>query len=86
MYDAAFKYLMDDDASARLLVGAVLGEEVESLPLPQERAVRLEPAPGEPPSGELLTVRRVDFAATVRTASGDRLRVLVEVQKARFTD
>ena len=28
---AAFKYLMDDDASARLLVGAVLGEEVESL-------------------------------------------------------
>ena len=87
MYDAAFKYLMDDDASARLLVGAVLGEEVESLrPLPQERAVRVEPAPGEPPSGELLTVRRVDFAATVRTASGDRLRVLVEVQKARFTD
>ena len=88
MYDAAFKYLMDDDASARLLVGAVLGEEVESLqPLPQERAVREpDPAPGEPPSGELLTVRRVDFAATVRTASGDRLRVLVEVQKARFTD
>ena len=88
MYDAAFKYLMDDDASARLLVGAVLGEEVESLqPLPQERAVRVEqaPVPGEP-SGELLTVRRVDFAATVRTASGDRLRVLVEVQKARFTD
>ena len=89
MYDAAFKYLMDDDASARLLVGAVLDEEVESLqPLPQERAARPEPAPasGEPPSGELLTVRRVDFAATVRTASGDRLRVLVEVQKARFTD
>ena len=87
LYNAAFKYLVDDDASARLLVGAVLGEEVESLqPLPQERAVRAEPAPGEPPSGELLTVRRVDFAATVRTASGDRLRVLVEVQKARFTD
>ena len=89
MYDAAFKYLMDDDASARLLVGAVLGEEVESLQaLPQERAARPSPspAPGEPPSGELLTVRRVDFAATVRTAAGDRLRVLVEVQKARFTD
>ncbi len=89
MYDAAFKYLMDDDASARLLVGAVLGEDVESLQsLPQERAARPSPAPapGESPSGELLTVRRVDFAATVRTASGDRLRVLVEVQKARFTD
>ena len=31
MYDAAFKYLMDDRTAARLLVGAVLGEEVESL-------------------------------------------------------
>ena len=89
MYDAAFKYLMDDDASARLLVGAVLGEEIESLePLPQERSVRTSPpsVPGEPTPAELFTVRRVDFAATVRTASGDRLRVLVEVQKARFTD
>ncbi len=89
MYDAAFKYLMDDQAAARLLVGAVLGEEVVSLEaLPQERAARPSPAPteGEPPSGEILTVRRVDFAATVRTSSGERLRVLVEVQKARFTD
>ena len=89
MYDAAFKYLMDDQAAARLLVGAVLGEEVVSLEaLPQERAVRSSPAaaPGDPPSGEMLTVRRVDFAATVRTAAGERLRVLVEVQKARFTD
>ena len=33
MYDAAFKYLTDDQAAARLLVGAVLGEEVESLQL-----------------------------------------------------
>ena len=88
MYDAAFKYLMDDHAAARLLVGAVLGEEVVSLEaLPQERVGRPSPAgPGEPPSGEMLTVRRVDFAATVRTATGERLRVLVEVQKARFTD
>ena len=89
MYDAVFKYLMEDAAAARLLVGAVLGEEVESLQaLPQERAGRVEPerAAGEEPTGELLTVRRVDFAATVRTAAGKRLRVLVEVQKARFTD
>ncbi len=83
MYDAAFKYLMDDQAAARLLVGAVLGEEVESLQaLPQERSARPSPAPPQ----EMLTVRRVDFAATVRTAGGERLRVLVEVQKARFTD
>ena len=56
MYDAAFKYLMDDDASARLLLGAVLGEEIESLqPLPQERIVHASP-PQAP--AELLTVPR----------------------------
>ena len=54
-------------------------------PLQQERSGRAA-VPDEPPSGEMLTVRRVDFAATVRTAAGERLRVLVEVQKARFTD
>ena len=86
MYDAAFKYLMDDQAAARLLVGAVLGEEVVDLQaLPQERSGKPLPT-GRPSSGEMLTVRRVDFAATVRTAAGARLRVLVEVQKARFTD
>ena len=31
MYDAAFKYLMDDQAAAACWSGAVLGEEVESL-------------------------------------------------------
>ena len=38
MYYAAFKYLMDDQAAARLLVEAMLGEEVVSLqPLPDKR-------------------------------------------------
>ena len=74
---------MDDQAAARLLIGAVFGEDVVSLQaLPQERSARASPAPPE----EILTVRRVDFAATVRTAGGERLRVLAEVQKARFTD
>ena len=65
MYDAAFKYLMDDQAAARLLVGAVLGAEIVSLEaLPQERSGRPSPA-GDPSSAEMLTVRRVDCAATV---------------------
>ena len=39
IYDAAFKYLMQDDRAARLLVGRIAEMEVESLELrPQERA------------------------------------------------
>ena len=56
MYDAAFKYLMDDQAAARVLVGAVLGEEVVSLqPLPQERSGRAHAGGG---AGEIRRQER----------------------------
>ena len=86
MYDAVFKHLLEDPASAKLLVGAILGEEIESLEiLPQEAAVQVGSA-GEASTGTGFTVLRVDFAATVRTAAGEHLRVLIEVQKARYSD
>ena len=86
MYDAVFKHLLEDPASAKLIVGAILGEEIESLEMaPQEAAVQVGSA--QPATeGTGFTVLRVDFAATVRTAAGEHLRVLIEVQKARYSD
>ena len=84
IYDAAFKYLMQDDRAARLLVGRITGLEVESLELrPQEvaaprdggRAAAAEA--GQPP----LALFRMDFAARVRTAGGGERQVLIEIQK-----
>ena len=84
MYDAIFKYLLEDTVSAKLIIGAILGEEIETLELvPQESAVRVGPRESE---GTDFTVQRIDFAATVRTAAGERLRVLVEVQKSHYSD
>ena len=86
MYDAVFKHLLEDPASAKLIVGAILAEEIESLEMaPQESAVQVG-SPEEPPAGTGFTVLRVDFAATVRTAAGEHLRVLIEVQKARYSN
>jgi len=43
LYDAAFKYLLEDGASAKVLISALLNEEIVSLgPLAQEHAVVLE--------------------------------------------
>ena len=79
MYDAVFKHLLEDRESARLIVGTILGEEIDEIEFaPQESAVRVEPAD--------FTVQRIDFAATVHTAGGERLRVLIEVQKSHYTD
>ena len=84
IYDAAFKYLMQDDRAARLLVGRIAGLEVESLELrPQEVAAprgggRADDAEaGQPP----IALFRMDFAARVRTAGGGERQVLIEIQK-----
>ena len=86
MYNVIFKHLLEDMVSARLLIGAILGEEIETLELvPQENWVVVGLREGE---GADFTVQRIDFAATVRTAAGERLRVLakVQVQKSRYSD
>ncbi len=80
IYDVVFKYLMQDDSAARLLIGRIAELEVVSLDFrPQEAAV-----PSNTPRGDelpLLTLVRMDFAARVRTADGDQRQVLVEIQK-----
>ena len=88
MYDAVFKHLLEDPASAKLIVGSILGEDLESLEMvPQESAVQVGSArSAAAPEGAGFTVLRVDFAATVRTVAGEHLRVLIEVQKARYSD
>ena len=83
MYDAIFKHLLEDTVSAKLILGAILGEEIETLELaPQESAVVVTPREDDVVG---LKVQRIDFAATVRTAAGERLRVLVEVQKSHYS-
>ena len=91
IYDSAFKYLLQDETAARLLIGAILGEEVVSLrPHPTEFSVRVDPereadtATRAPPAN--LTVYRIDFAAVVETEAGERRQVLVEIQKAEYPE
>ena len=39
IYDAVFKYLLDDERAARLLVGRIAGLDVESLEVSPQEAV-----------------------------------------------
>jgi hypothetical protein len=79
IYDVVFRYLLDDQNVARLLLSALLGQEVLEL---QFRPAEAQPAAAEPDGTQFLVVR-VGFAATVRLEDGGRKPVLVEVQKAR---
>ena len=91
IYDSTFKYLLQDETAARLLIGAILGEEVVSLRArPTEYSVRVDAdreadTVARPPPAN-LTVYRIDFAAVVETEAGERRQVLVEIQKAEYPE
>ena len=85
IYDVVFKYLMQNQRVARLLIARITGLVVQSLTVsPQESAVRRTP---ETPEHDLpLTLLRMDFAARVQTRDGSERQVLIEIQKAKCTD
>jgi hypothetical protein len=77
IYDTVFKYLMDDEPLARLLLSTILDEEVVEVALkPQERTTEI--------GARFLTIYRLDFAATIKNAAGERRQVLIEIQKAKL--
>jgi len=77
IYDAVFKFLMEDKKAASLMIGAITGFDIEDIELrPTEVALD---AQGE----RQWTVYRLDLLAHVRTAEGVKA-VLIEVQKAKF--
>jgi hypothetical protein len=79
IYDVVFKYMMEDNEVAKLLVSSIIGEEIISLdPKPQEHPVETVT-----PEGSTLTVYRLDFSAKVKTPDGHKL-ILIEMQKASF--
>ena len=81
IYEVVFKYLLQNDRVARLLIGRITGLEVQSLTVsPQETSVHRTPE--APEHGLPLTLLRMDFAARVRTADGAERQVLIEIRKS----
>ena len=76
IYDAVFKYLLEDIEIARELLSVILGEEIISLDVrPQESTLRV--------GKTTITVYRVDFKAIVRTETGEHKKILIEIQKGK---
>ena len=77
IYDSVFKYLLEDNELAKLIISTILEDEIVELVLrPQEHMVKLAT-----PS---FTVYRLDFAATIKNAQGESRKVLIEIQKAKL--
>lgn len=76
IYDVVFKYLMEDNAIARILISSIIEQEVISLEFhPQESTLELPE--------HSITVYRLDFIARINTPDGYK-DVLIEIQKSQL--
>jgi hypothetical protein len=84
IYDVVFKYMMEDNTVAKLLVSSIIGEDVVSLePKPQEhtREKDKEKTKGDIPN---ITVYRLDFSAKIKLSDGQYKVIVIELQKAEL--
>ncbi len=83
IYDAVFKYLLDDNEVAKLIISAILNLQIDELEL-QPQEVPLTVFPDANTTGKsIIQVMRVDFKAKIRTSEGEQVAVLIELQKAK---
>ena len=77
IFDTSFKYLMEDDKSARILLSSILKKRVVKLePRPQERSEQF------PNRGEKdLNIYRLDYSAKLVLDGGEEEDVCIELQK-----
>ena len=76
IYDAVFKFLLDDTSIARRLLSVIIDEEILELDIrPQEQIAY----------SDVLMVRvfRLDFKAVVRLKTGEVKKILIELQKGK---
>jgi hypothetical protein len=84
IYDVVFKYMMEDNTVAKLLVSSIIGEDVVSLePKPEEhtREKDDEKNKGEIPN---LTVYRLDCSAKIKLSDDKYKVIIIEMQKAEL--
>lgn len=73
IYDVVFKYLMEDEKAARILLSALLKKKIIHLEMRrQEYTVKKQTR---------ISFCRIDFAARVREKNGEESLVLIELQK-----
>jgi len=77
IYDVVFKYLLSDNKIAKLLISAIIGEDVLDLEFrPTEYQTEIK--------SRNLLVYRLDFSAKIKQKDGSSKLILIEIQKAKF--
>lgn len=73
IYDVVFKFMMEDEKVAKLLLSALLKKEILALQMCQQEYTAMQQT--------RISLLRMDFAATIRDNDGTEHLVLIELQK-----
>ena len=73
LYDAVFKYLMEDERIAKTILSALLQKQVVAVEMRRHEYPDI--------SRDAISMFRVDFAATIREDNGEERLILIELQK-----
>ena len=73
LYDAVFKYMMEDERIAKTLLSALLQKTVIAVEMRRHEYPNI--------SRDAISIFRVDFAATVLEDDGSKNLILIELQK-----
>jgi hypothetical protein len=91
IYDAVFKFMMEDEKVAKSFLSAIIGEDVRELDFASSEHTIRKPSgkkdelkKEEEDGGLCLTVCRYDFSARIAVPGGGFKTVLIELQKARL--
>ena len=78
IYDTVFKYLVEDERVAKVLLSNILDKKIESVSMqPNDHIIHLE---------DDLKLLRIDFAATIINDDGNKELATIEIQKAYEED
>ena len=73
LYDTVFKYLMEDDRIAKIMLSALLQKQVIDVKMRRHEYPNI--------MRETISMFRVDFAATIKECDGREHLILIELQK-----
>ena len=77
IYDVVFKYLMEDERVAKILLSALLKKEILELEMRKQEYTAMQQT--------RISLFRMDFAAKIRDNNGEEHLVLIELQKTWLT-
>jgi hypothetical protein len=72
IYDVVFKRMMENESVAKFFIGTLLEEAIESVEVKPQEFTYTDELAG-------LAVFRLDFVATIKTATGALKKILIEI-------